>query len=311
MSLRAAGFFLRGRVNRALALARTAGRRPAAPVAALPLEAVLALRDPSPIDLARVLEGRPNAEREALVARYLAAGGVTFRTHRFRTVEGAGANYAVDVGAGGHTLVLVAHHDAVSGSPGANDNAVAVGILLRLLARTAAAPPRRLTVRFLFTAAEELGYLGARAWVRETGVEGVVGALSLELCGIGDTLALWDAGADTALALAFGRAVGGLGYRRDETYHVVGRIPVFGSDHRAFAEAGVPAHGLTAIPGAGADALRRFVFSPWRGLLRQLVHPPRPFDTYHTPRDRSETLEPAAADRVGAALESLIRALDS
>ena len=53
-----------------------------------------------------------------------------------------------------------------------------------------------------------------------------------------------------------------------------------------------------------AEALRRFIFRPWRSLFHRR---PRPFDTYHTARDRSETLEPAAFDRVGAALEALIR----
>jgi aminopeptidase YwaD len=303
MRLRQAGFFLRTRLSQALRHALSS-RASAAPPVPLPLETVVALRDPSPLDLARVLEGRPNAERETLLGRYLAARGLSFETERFATFEGAGANYVADIGAGPRVLVLIAHHDAVPGSPGANDNAAAVGILLRLLARAAAAPPRRLRLRFLFTAAEERGYLGARAYVRSRAVGDVVAALSLELCGIGEHLALWDVRAETELSRAFGRAVDGLGYRRDETFHVVGRIPVFGSDHRAFAEVGIPAHGLTVVPAADAEVLRRFIFSPWRTLF----HPrPRPFDTYHTARDRSETLDPAALDRVGVALEALIR----
>jgi hypothetical protein len=303
--LRDVGFFVRGRLSLALARALSA-RQPRLPVAPLPLETVLALRDPSPLDLARVLEGHDNAEREALVGRYLAARGVAAETHRFETFEGSGANYAVDVGRGDRVLVLIAHHDAVPGSPGANDNAAAVGILLKLLARLAAAPPPRLRVRFLFTAAEELGYLGARAYVRGADLRDVAGALSLELCGIGDVLALWDAGTETPLSRAVARAAEGLGYRRDESYHVVGRVPVFGSDHRAFADAGLPGHGLTVVPAGDAEALRRFIFNPWRSVLRGASRP-RPFDTYHTPRDRAETLDPAALDRVGAALEALVR----
>lgn len=303
MRLRDAGFFVRARVSRALA--RAFNPRPSrVPPAALPLETVVALRDPSPLDLARLLEGRPNIEREALLGRYLTARGVRFETQRFATFEGAGINYVAEVGVGARVLVLIAHHDAVPGSPGANDNAAAVGILLRLLARAAAAPPRRLTLRFLFTAAEELGYLGARAYVRATAPRDVAAALSLELCGIGDHLALWDAPRETELSRALTRGADRLGYRRDETFHVVGRIPVFGSDHRAFAEAGIPAHGLTAVPGEDADALRQFIFNPWRSLFRPR---PRPFDTYHTARDRSETLEPAALDRVGEALEALLQ----
>src|SRR5204863_57763 len=83
-----------------------------------------------------------------------------------------------------------------------------------------------------------------------------------------------------------------------EGYHLVGRIPVFGSDHRAFAAAGIPAYGFTIVPFAEADALRQFVFSPMRSALRALVRRPVPFDTYHTPRDAFATLEPAALERV-------------
>ena len=283
MRLRAAGFFVRSRLRGTLTRALNA-RPSGAPPVPLSLETVVALRDPSPLDLARLLEARPNVEREALLARYLTARGVGFETQRFATIEGAGANYMAEVGRGARVLVLVAHHDAVPGSPGANDNAAAVGILLRLLARAAAAPPPRLTLRFLFTAAEELGYLGARVYVRSPAARSVAAALSLELCGIGDQFALWDAPRETELSRSFARAVVGLGYRRDETFHVVGRVPVFGSDHRAFLEVGIPAHGLTVVPGAEAEALRRFIFRPWRSFFHRR---PRPFDTYHTARDRS------------------------
>jgi Zn-dependent M28 family amino/carboxypeptidase len=306
MRARDLGFFLRGRINNAVARILNARRRPA-PVASLSLPTVLGVRDPSSLDLARVLEGRGNAERETLVGRYLAGRGIPFTAHRFESFEGAGQNFVVEAGDADRILVLVAHHDAVPGSPGANDNAAGVGILLRLVLRMLAAPPAGLRVRFLFTAAEERGYLGARAYVRETDQHGVAGVVSLELCGIGDTLALWDAGDEVPLVRAFGRAVEDLGYRRDESYHVVGRIPVFGSDHRAFREVGIPACGLTIVPAREADGLRQFIFSPWRSTFRQLVRRPPPFDTYHTSRDRSETLDPAALDRVSAALEALIR----
>jgi hypothetical protein len=134
----------------------------------------------------------------------------------------------------------------------------------------------------------------------------VVGVLSLELCGIGDSLVIWDAEEETSFLRLVGGALERLGRRRDESYHVVGRIPVFGSDHRAFAPAGVPAYGLTVVPGHEADSLRRFVLSPGRSAFRHLVRRPRPFDTYHTSRDAFATLDPAACDAAVAALQAII-----
>jgi Zn-dependent M28 family amino/carboxypeptidase len=304
MSLRDVGFFLRGRVNRVVNRV-LAGPPPVHSETAVPLDEVL--RGPrTPLALARLLTARDNAAREAAVAAWLGTRGVPFTRHRFATFEGRGENYVVDIGSGDRMLVLIAHHDAVPGSPGANDNAASVAILLSLLERLGAAPPPRLRVRLLFPACEELGYLGARAYVRDASLERIAGVLSLELCGLGDTLAIWDAEAETPFLRTVRAAMESVGRRADETFHVVGRSPVFGSDHRAFGAAGVPAYGLTVVPAAEADALRAFVFSPMKSALRAVKRRPVPFDTYHTPRDALATLDPRALDGVLQALEAVV-----
>src|SRR4029079_10066717 len=127
----------------------------------------------------------------------------------------------------------------------------------------------------------ELGYVGARMYVRDTPLADVLGVLSLELCGVGDSLAVRDLVDETPLLARVRRAFESLPLRPDEGYHVVGRIPVFGSDHRAF-HGLVPRYALTVVPVAQADALRSFVFQPVRSALRALVRRPPPFDTYHT-----------------------------
>ena len=264
--------------------------------------------DDSPHNLARLLVGRDNGARESAVARYLEHRGVAYSSHRFATAEGAGLNLSVEIGEGERTLILCAHHDAVPGSPGANDNAAAVGILLHLIPRLGPLVPTGWRVRLLLTAAEEIDYLGARRYVAEMPLTGIAGVLSLELCGRGDAIALWDA-EDSAFLRQVTGAIEGLGLARERDYHVVGRIPVFGSDHRAFAAAGVPAYGFTLAPRAHADALRRFVMSPVRSALRALVHRPPPFDTYHTSGDALATLEPAALDLATRSLAAIVAAL--
>lgn len=304
MSLRDVGFFLRGRMNRAMSRV-LAGTRPTHTETPTPLDEVLS-GPRTPLALARLLTARDNAAREAALGTWLGARGVHFTRHRFATFEGRGDNYVVDVGGGDRTLVLVAHHDAVPGSPGANDNAASVAILLTLLERLAAAPPAGARVRLLFPACEELGYLGARAYVRDAALDGIAGVLSLELCGVGDTLAIWDAATETPFLATVRGALEGLGRRADESYHVVGRIPVFGSDHRAFAAAGIPAYGVTMVPAAQAQALRAFVFSPMKSAFRAVKRRPAPFDTYHTRRDALATLDAAALDTVLRALEAIV-----
>jgi Zn-dependent M28 family amino/carboxypeptidase len=305
VSLRDVGFFVRGRISNGIA--RVLNRRRAGPPPRPTPLAEVAADDDRPLALTALLEGRGNSEREAAVAWYLARRGATVARHRFATFEGSGENLSVDVGGGDRVLVLIAHHDAVPGSPGANDNAAAVGVLLHLLPRLVVPP--RLRVRLLFTAAEERGYLGARAYVRDVPLGQIAGVLSLELCGIGDSIAFWDADGETEFLRRVSGAVGGLGLRRDEGYHVVGRIPVFGSDHRAFAAAGIPANGHNEMPFAEAEALRRFVLSPLRSVLVHGVRRPPPFDTYHTFRDTSSTLDPRALDLVTRALSAIVSEL--
>ena len=71
-----------------------------------------------------------------------------------------------------------------------------MGILRALGARLVAAPPRRLRVRLSFFGGEERAMLGSRVYVRRGAPDAIlkdlVGVVSLELCGIGDSLALWD-----------------------------------------------------------------------------------------------------------------------
>ena len=302
MSLRDLGFYVRGRINSGLS--RVVNRRRAVPLPPpVPLAEALT-RDDDPLALTALLENRSNPEREAAVLSYLERRGVTVARHRFATFEGSGENLSVEIGGGDRVLVLIAHHDAVPGSPGANDNAAAVGILLHLLPRLKVPPSLR--VRLLFTAAEELGYLGARVYVRDVPLQQVAGVLSLELCGIGDSLVVWDAGPETDFLRTVTGALDGFGLRRDEGYHVVGRIPVFGSDHRAFAAAGIPAYGLSVVPFEQADALRRFVLSPVRSALLHAMRRPPPFDTYHTRGDASSTLDPRALDFVARALTAIV-----
>jgi hypothetical protein len=86
-------------------------------------------------------------------------------------------------------LVVMAHLDAVVGSPGADDNGTGVVALLEM-ARLLKDRPRQRSVRVLFTTLEEAGLHGARAHAAETieprveaGELTVYGSISVEMLG--------------------------------------------------------------------------------------------------------------------------------
>jgi hypothetical protein len=302
-SVRVAGLLRRGMLTLARLPQWRERRRPLPP--AVPLGEVLR-GESSPMALSRVVEARGNAARQAAVAAWLESRGVPFVRYAGPTPEGLRESFAVDVGSGDRVVLLIAHHDAVPGSPGANDNGAAIGVLLHLLPRlhTLVRPGRR--VRLLFSAAEELGYLGTRAYAQATGGGDLVGVISMELCGIGETVALWDAAVDTPFLRRVTGTLTESGFRTDETLHVVGRIPGFGSDHRVFAATGIPAYGLTAVPHRAMADLRRFVFQPLRYAATFMLERPAPFDTYHNSRDRGPTLQPAALDSMVRAVSAIV-----
>jgi hypothetical protein len=77
---------------------------------------------------------------------------------------------------GGKAVLLVAHYDTVPSSPGASDNSSGVATLLEILRALKAGSPLSHDVMFLFSDGEEIGLLGAKAfvyrhqWAKEIGV---------------------------------------------------------------------------------------------------------------------------------------------
>lgn len=68
---------------------------------------------------------------------------------------------------GGKALLLVAHYDSVHTGPGAGDDGASVAALLETLRALQAGPPLANDLIVLFSDAEELGLLGAQAFVAE------------------------------------------------------------------------------------------------------------------------------------------------
>ncbi len=94
--------------------------------------------------------------------------------------------------------LLCAHYDAYPGSPGANDNAAAVCILIEL-AKTLR--QRGVPAAFAFLDGEETGHTGAKLFEAERTREFSV-LVDLDMCGYGDTIALYAKGGQNKPAAA-------------------------------------------------------------------------------------------------------------
>lgn len=138
-------------------------------------------------------------------------------------------------------LVVGAHLDTVAGTPGANDNATGVGVLVALAEELADEPLREPVVLVAFGAEEyqpgqpRRHHLGSQAYadLRAPQVTGMVG---VDMVGNGSPTCLcWLRGADPAIAqqLAAVADAEGLAVRAEARGDI--------SDHGPFALAGVPA----------------------------------------------------------------------
>ncbi len=103
--------------------------------------------------------GRPGSlvAAAALIERELSAGGERVERQTYVAGDGEVANLILEragTRAPGEIVVLGAHYDTVSCSPGADDNASAVAVLLEV-ARLLRGRPARRTVRFVAFTCEE------------------------------------------------------------------------------------------------------------------------------------------------------------
>ncbi|HUS28174.1 MAG TPA: M20/M25/M40 family metallo-hydrolase [Kofleriaceae bacterium] len=158
-----------------------------------------AMSEGAEIAFPRHYNGEPGMRVQGFIMRTLEAMGVPYEYMPVGTVDVPrievmgnvyrereslrvdDANLVVRFGPPGKALLVMAHYDSVPGSPGATDNAAAVAIVLELARVLKAEPPQR-AVMLVFTAAEEVGLVGAEALAAKLGDE-IDFAIALDLIG--------------------------------------------------------------------------------------------------------------------------------
>jgi hypothetical protein len=195
----------------------------------------------------------------------------------------------VRFGPAGRALLIMAHYDTVPGSPGAVDNAAAVGVVIEL-ARVLAHDPPPSPVILAFTANEEIGLVGAEGLARQIGDE-VAFAVALDLIGGSGDLVLNGAseliGAEEMRWIASAADRAGVVLRAPLAHRVVSRWwpQAERSDHGAFTRRGTPS---VHFYNRGQDG-------EWIDLA------------YHSERDVLARVDRGAVDETGRLLLQLTR----
>ena len=157
--------------------------------------------------------------------------------------KGASRNVILDLpGEIEDTIVLTAHYDSTSLSPGTYDNmSGCIGLLA--MAEHFAKAPHRFGLRFIWCGSEERGLLGAKAYVAAHEEELPKIALNINLdmigCIMGQFLACVSAEEKLAHYISYFAAMEGFGIRAYQD--------VYSSDSTPFADKGVPALSFARI----------------------------------------------------------------
>ncbi|MCU0453196.1 MAG: M28 family metallopeptidase [Bacteroidetes bacterium] len=242
----------------------------------------------------RELSAQPTEGRVAYVRDALRKLGVAFREQSFDTVLVGdrdtlllrGTNLIVRLGSGSAITVVGGHLDAVPTSPGANDNAAGVAVMLALISEWRT-PPVPGIVEFAFFDREENGLIGSEVYVQSVTRAAHRAMLNLDVVGMGNEMFIGPVGGgdDDRMLPALRKAADSL------------RIPAtFGetypdSDHESFARRGLENLSISLMPAGDAAKLIRLLKEGWSGKLEDM---PRALTTMHSPSDTADLVDPAS-----------------
>jgi hypothetical protein len=147
-------------------------------------------------------------------------------------------------------VMLVAHYDSVSGGPGAGDDASGVAAILEAVRALQAGPPLQNDLIVLITDGEELGLLGAKAFVEEhpwANDAGVV--LNFEARGVSGTSVMFETSDDNGILIRdFARAAPHpAGYSLTSAVY---KLLPNNTDLTIFKEAGIPSMNFAFVDGS-------------------------------------------------------------
>jgi aminopeptidase YwaD len=195
-------------------------------------------------------------------------------------------------------LILGAHYDSVPGSPGANDNAAGVAILLHLLRSNYGF---NIPLEYVFFDMEEAHLVGSRMYAATTPKQHIKAMINLDVCGVGDTLLV--AAGHHALGSPFHVAAQRAIDDADFPAQMIDMLPP--SDDLAFEQQHLPSLSVCIVPHADVPLMQGFA-----GAMHSQSTPvqlPSVIETMHNrSRDTVDVLDENAMWNVTHFILSLI-----
>ena len=265
------------------------------------------------LDIIKKLEYKSDLERLNTLKNILKLKNIKFIEQKYSYFNFKGTNIIVDCGnlKLKRYIILSAHFDVVSGSPGANDDASAIAILIGVIEKLSKLKLKN-KVRVIFFDDEEIGRFGSISYIKKYGMKDLLAVYHLELCGYGDAVGLWPITKINKDSYAL-KIIEQVLKEKNIYFEKVRHLPVFWGDQDSFLNRGFK-HALciTVAPKEDKEAIKKFVksnvfkviFDFYSGRL------PKMFQLYHSPEDKSEYLNENALKMVSDVMVNVILKID-
>jgi len=265
------------------------------------------------LDIVKKLEYKSDSERLQTIKQILNSKKISFTEQKYNLKIFEGTNLIVDVGNlnSKKQIILSAHFDVVTGSPGANDDASGIAILIDVIEKLRKLKLKN-KVRIIFFDDEELGRFGSISYIKKYGLEDLLAVYHLELCGYGDVIGLWPITRINEYSYAL-KIIEDVLKEKSIYFERLPQLPAFWGDDLSFRNAGFK-HALCISVGPKEDkeAIKRFVkANPFKVIFDYYTgRIPKMFKLYHSPEDKSEYISEKALRMVSDVLVNVVLKFD-
>ena len=240
--------------------------------------------------------------RERVLVDLLEMLEIPYSVHKYHHEHEEHHNYLFSLGRKEFDesgLLLTAHYDTFPDSPGANDNASAIAVLIGLYQELRKSDLQK-KITFAIFDQEENGCVGSRAFAKHN--YDFSSVISLELVGHGDVIGLWPITEETKNQ-SFCKELIATIKKKHITYEVVADLPLFYADFTPFREKSIKdSFCITVVPKEDLITIRKVIKHP--NLLKK--HSPKFFEHYHSKKDDMSMIQDSALSMAANVLYEII-----
>jgi len=264
------------------------------------------------MEYVKKLEGKTNDGRKEALINILNKKKHNIIKESYPVFGDFGENISVEIGQGKKEILLTAHYDVFKNSPGANDNASSIAVLIDALDRLRNYKPRN-KIKVIFFGDSETGGVGSKYHVAVYGITNIVAVYNLALTGMGDVVGVWPISYEIGGSKAL-KNLRQVLKKNKIRYEEAEKLPLFFSDHEPFRNAGLmDAFSLSLVPNKDMEATKKFVENAgakgfWMYLTGKI---PLMFKLYHTKNDTSKYLKESSLKLMSDVVYKATLRLDS